>query len=191
MLMGWLINSMEPEMNKKYMYFQTTKQIWDGTKKMYSDREDTSFKNPDYSQFHDNFGTQDQNQSRNQIHHRLGENQTNYFGNQQFQNPNQIQNQQFQTQSHHQFQNPNQFISNKNIGASATLITNRQKSIFDQRGEAIGKRGYQGDMPGGSSSGVTQEIAAQASSSLPQYNNEQLEQLFALLQPSSAISFSD
>ncbi|GAA0142081.1 guanyl-nucleotide exchange factor [Lithospermum erythrorhizon] len=38
MVIGWLINSMEPKMNKKYMYFQTAKQIWDGTKKMYSEK---------------------------------------------------------------------------------------------------------------------------------------------------------
>ncbi|GAA0142082.1 guanyl-nucleotide exchange factor [Lithospermum erythrorhizon] len=48
-------------------------------------------------------------------------------------------------------------------------------------------------MRGRSSGSATQGIAAQASLSLPQYNKEQLEQLeqlFALLQPSSSTSFS-
>ncbi|GAA0166515.1 hypothetical protein LIER_21653 [Lithospermum erythrorhizon] len=42
MVMGWLINSMEPEINRKYMYLQTAKEIWDGTQKVYSDRENPS-----------------------------------------------------------------------------------------------------------------------------------------------------
>ncbi|GAA0159468.1 hypothetical protein LIER_16235 [Lithospermum erythrorhizon] len=39
MVMVWLIGSMEPQINKKYMFFHTAKEIWEATHKMYSDQE--------------------------------------------------------------------------------------------------------------------------------------------------------
>ncbi|GAA0156013.1 hypothetical protein LIER_13606 [Lithospermum erythrorhizon] len=42
MVKSWLVNSMEQHVNKKYLFYKTAKQIWDGAKDMYSDSGNTS-----------------------------------------------------------------------------------------------------------------------------------------------------
>ncbi|KAL1372002.1 hypothetical protein AAHE18_01G172200 [Arachis hypogaea] len=37
MVMTWLVNSMEEDISSKYMYYTTTKELWDSVKEMYSD----------------------------------------------------------------------------------------------------------------------------------------------------------
>ncbi|GAA0152308.1 hypothetical protein LIER_10820 [Lithospermum erythrorhizon] len=38
-VMAWLVNSMDEDVSSNYMYFRTTKEIWDDCKIMYSDAE--------------------------------------------------------------------------------------------------------------------------------------------------------
>ncbi|KAJ0027640.1 hypothetical protein Pint_36562 [Pistacia integerrima] len=40
--MSWLINSMEPRTDKTYLYYKTTKDIWEGVQILYSDLENTT-----------------------------------------------------------------------------------------------------------------------------------------------------
>ena len=42
MIMTWLINSMEKEIRQDFMFYKTVTDIWDTTKKTYSDSENTS-----------------------------------------------------------------------------------------------------------------------------------------------------
>ena len=37
MVKAWLINSMEKNIGKTYLYFKTAKEIWDTLEEMYSD----------------------------------------------------------------------------------------------------------------------------------------------------------
>ena len=41
-VMAWLINSMEPKIGRLYLFYQTTKDIWDAVREMYSDLENIS-----------------------------------------------------------------------------------------------------------------------------------------------------
>ena len=40
--MSWLLNSMNKETWEDFMFYKTTKEIWDAAKKTYSDNENTS-----------------------------------------------------------------------------------------------------------------------------------------------------
>jgi len=41
-IMVWLINSMEPKIGRTYLFYKTTKEIWDSVQDMYSDLENSS-----------------------------------------------------------------------------------------------------------------------------------------------------
>ncbi|KAK0598581.1 hypothetical protein LWI29_036055 [Acer saccharum] len=36
-VLAWLINSMEPKISRRYLYFKTAKEVWDAARRMYSD----------------------------------------------------------------------------------------------------------------------------------------------------------
>lgn len=36
-VLAWLINSMDPKISRRYLFFTTAKEVWDAAKKMYSD----------------------------------------------------------------------------------------------------------------------------------------------------------
>ncbi|GAV63817.1 UBN2_3 domain-containing protein, partial [Cephalotus follicularis] len=42
MVMSWLLNSMTIEMGENFIYYQTTKEIWDATRETYSNKDNTS-----------------------------------------------------------------------------------------------------------------------------------------------------
>ncbi|XP_073137592.1 uncharacterized protein [Henckelia pumila] len=41
-VLAWLVNSMEPQISHRYLWFNTNKEVWDAAKKMYSDLGNTS-----------------------------------------------------------------------------------------------------------------------------------------------------
>ena len=41
-IMFWLINSIEPKTRKTYLFYKTTKKIWESVQEMYSDLENSS-----------------------------------------------------------------------------------------------------------------------------------------------------
>lgn len=42
MVMGWLLNSMTPEISEHFLFLDTTHQIWDALAKSYSEMEHTA-----------------------------------------------------------------------------------------------------------------------------------------------------
>ena len=42
MVMSWLLKSMTNEMGENFMYYETTKEIWDATFDTYSNKDNTS-----------------------------------------------------------------------------------------------------------------------------------------------------
>lgn len=43
-VLAWLINSMDPKVSRRYLFFKTAKEVWDAARKMYSDLGNTSQK---------------------------------------------------------------------------------------------------------------------------------------------------
>ncbi|KZV37850.1 hypothetical protein F511_30760 [Dorcoceras hygrometricum] len=41
-VLAWLINSMETNISRRYLWFQTAKEVWDAVRRMYSDLGNTS-----------------------------------------------------------------------------------------------------------------------------------------------------
>ena len=41
-VLAWLINSMDPKISRKYLFFKTAKEVWDAARKMYFDLGNTS-----------------------------------------------------------------------------------------------------------------------------------------------------
>ena len=41
-VMAWLINSMEPSIGRTYLFYKTTKEIWEAVQEIYFDLENTS-----------------------------------------------------------------------------------------------------------------------------------------------------
>ena len=41
-VMAWLINSMEPKIGKTYLFYKTTKEIWEAVQEIYSDIENNA-----------------------------------------------------------------------------------------------------------------------------------------------------
>lgn len=42
LVLSWLINSMEPQISRRYLWFKTAKYVWDATRRMYSDLGNSS-----------------------------------------------------------------------------------------------------------------------------------------------------
>ena len=52
LVIAWLLNSMESEISQPYMYYQTTKEVWDCIKVVYFNLGDSSYKLEIRTQLH-------------------------------------------------------------------------------------------------------------------------------------------